>query len=69
MLKSPNPVIVADLLPELLQNLLELLKGLEEEDWARSTVCAGWSVKDVALHLLGGDIGNLSSRRDGHSAH
>jgi len=69
VLKSPNPVIVADLFPELLRNLLELLKGLEEENWARSTVCAGWSVKDVALHLLGGDIGNLSSRRDGHSAH
>ena len=21
------------------------------------TACAGWSVKDVALHLLGGDLG------------
>ena len=29
------------------------------------TVCAGWSVKDVALHILGGDLGNISRRRDG----
>jgi hypothetical protein len=28
-------------------------------------VCPGWSVKDVALHLLGDDIGLLSRRRDG----
>ncbi|MBN1814097.1 MAG: maleylpyruvate isomerase N-terminal domain-containing protein [Anaerolineae bacterium] len=30
--------------------------------------CAGWSVKDVAAHLLGDEIGNLSRRRDGYSA-
>jgi hypothetical protein len=28
-------------------------------------VCPGWSVKDVALHLLGDDIDLLSRRRDG----
>ena len=28
-------------------------------------MCPGWSVKDVALHLLGDDIDRLSRRRDG----
>lgn len=69
MLQSPNPVITAHLFPRLLEGLLELLRGLGDEDWRKSTACPGWSVKDVALHLLGGEIGNLSSRRDDHSIH
>jgi uncharacterized protein (TIGR03083 family) len=67
MLRTPNPIIVVDLFPELLDYLLSLLRGLEEDEWKRSTTCEGWSVKDVALHLLGVEIGNLSSRRDKHS--
>ncbi len=27
-------------------------------------MCSGWSVKDVAAHLLGGDVGILSRKRD-----
>jgi len=64
-LQNPQPVLVLDLFQDLLENLLSLLSGLSAEDWDRPTVCAGWSVKDVALHLLGGEIGNLSWRRDG----
>jgi uncharacterized protein (TIGR03083 family) len=69
VLQSPNPVLTAALFPGLLDNLLELLTGLGDEEWSKSTACPGWSVKDVALHLLGDEIGNLSSRRDGHSIH
>ena len=29
-------------------------------------MCEGWSVKDVAGHILGIDLGNLSRRRDGY---
>jgi uncharacterized protein (TIGR03083 family) len=65
-LHLPKPVLVAGLLPEILDELIELLSGLSSDDWGKATVCAGWSVKDVALHLLGGEIGNLSRRRDGH---
>ena len=67
MLQIPDPVITAHLFPKLLENLLELLWELSDEDWNKPTACQGWSVKDVALHLLGGEIGNLSSRRDDHS--
>jgi uncharacterized protein (TIGR03083 family) len=65
-LRPPPPVIVVDLFPELLDALLALLAGLSAGDWDRPTACPGWSVKDVALHLLGVDVGNLSRRRDGH---
>ena len=62
-----QPILVVDLFPPLLDGLLALLDSLSEEDWARPTACAGWAVKDVADHLLGGDLGMLSRRRDGYS--
>ncbi|MGH2541280.1 MAG: maleylpyruvate isomerase family mycothiol-dependent enzyme, partial [Ardenticatenaceae bacterium] len=68
MLQQPEPVIVLDLFSEDRDALLALLDGLTPEEWERPTVCAGWSVRDVALHLLGGDLGNLSRRRDGFVA-
>jgi uncharacterized protein (TIGR03083 family) len=64
-MKQPEPVQVLELFPEERAALLDVLSGLSEEEWARPTACAGWSVKDVALHILGGDLGNLSVRRDG----
>jgi uncharacterized protein (TIGR03083 family) len=47
-------------------NLLKLLGELREDDWSRSTAAPRWSVKDVAAHLLGGDISILSGKRDGY---
>ncbi len=66
MLTPPEPILVVDLFPETLEALLDLLKSLTPQEWEQPTVCAGWSVKDVALHLLGGTLANLSRRRDGH---
>lgn len=65
-LNPPSPVIAAELFQETLDQLLGLLSGLQVEEWDLPTVCTGWSVKDVALHLLGIEFGNLSSRRDQH---
>jgi uncharacterized protein (TIGR03083 family) len=67
LLQPPQPTLVAALLPEILTELVRLLSGLSAEEWQTPTVCPGWSVKDVALHLLGGEMGNLSRRRDGHA--
>ncbi len=64
-MQPPQPIIVIDLFPEILTELVKLLADLSEQDWQKPTTCPGWSVKDVALHLLGVDIGNLSRRRDG----
>jgi len=64
-LKSPEPVFTAHLFPELLEGLLNLLSGLTSVNWAEPIPRKSWSVKDVALHLLGGDVGVLSRHRNG----
>ena len=63
-LRRAEPILVGDLFPEILDSLLTLLSGLSSEDWERPTACARWSVKDVALHLLGDEVGILSRKRD-----
>lgn len=61
---KPSPIVVTDLFPELLSALVDLLRGLSPAEWERSTVAQGWSVKDIALHLLGDDISIVSRKRD-----
>jgi uncharacterized protein (TIGR03083 family) len=65
--KTAEPILIVDLFPPVLDELLALLEGLSEAQWSASTVCRGWCVKDVALHLLGGDVGILSRKRDQYS--
>ena len=43
---------------------LRLLRGLDETDWLLPTRCPGWTVKDIAAHLLGDHTGRLSAWRD-----
>lgn len=62
----PAPILVQDLFPEVLEALLALLNGLSLSEWESPTAAAGWTVKDIAAHLLAGDIGKLSRRRDGY---
>lgn len=60
-----QPILVIRQFRAVHQELLTLLEGLSAKDWTAPTVCAGCTVKDVAAHLLGGDIGRLSTCRDG----
>jgi uncharacterized protein (TIGR03083 family) len=46
--------------------LVELLRTTDGDGWNRPTVCPGWTVHDLALHLLGVEVGNVSRRRDRH---
>jgi uncharacterized protein (TIGR03083 family) len=64
-MRLAEPVLVGDLLPEIRRLLLELLEELTGAEWDAPTPCPDWTVKDIALHLLGDDIGILSRRRDG----
>lgn len=64
LMQKPRPVDVLDLFGEDRAALLALLGDLDADDWQRPTACAGWTVRDVALHILGGDLANLSRRRD-----
>lgn len=66
-LTPAQPVHVVPLFPELHAGLLDVLAQLSPAQWQQPTACAGWSVHDVALHLLGGDIGILSRKRDRYS--
>ena len=64
---TPLPAIeTLPLFPGERSALLELLADLSASNWEAPTVCPGWSVKDVAAHLLGDDIGRLSWGRDGY---
>jgi uncharacterized protein (TIGR03083 family) len=66
MLRTPEPILIADLFEPLLVSLIELLESLTPDEWATPNVCGEWSLHDLALHLLGGDIGILSRQRDGY---
>lgn len=63
-LKPVEPVATVEHFPGLSAELLLLLKSLAISDWSAATACPGWSVKDVAAHLLGGNLSRLSFGRD-----
>jgi uncharacterized protein (TIGR03083 family) len=64
-MKHPAQILVADRFPALRIQLLELLADLSEDDWVRPTAAPLWSLKDIAAHLLGGDVWILAGKRDG----
>jgi len=61
---SQPPIDVVHLLPLLDEKLLALLRSLTPEDWQHQTIAKLWKVKDVAAHLLDGNIRILSMLRD-----
>jgi len=63
-LRDLQPILTGHLFGPVRRELLSLLHGLDEQEWKRQTAAGQWNVKDVALHILGGDVGNLSRRRD-----
>ena len=60
------PVDTTKLFRPLLGELLTLLRGLDAIAWERPTVARRWLVRDVAAHLLDGDLRKLAVYRDGH---
>ncbi|WP_143194062.1 maleylpyruvate isomerase family mycothiol-dependent enzyme [Micromonospora sp. CB01531] len=61
---SVPPMDTRGLFGEERRDLLSLLDRLTADQWAESTLAEGWTVKDIALHLLDGDLGRLSRERD-----
>ncbi|MCI0713110.1 MAG: maleylpyruvate isomerase family mycothiol-dependent enzyme [Chloroflexi bacterium] len=59
-----QPLDVVALFPQMRNELLRVLNSLSTEQWQAPTACAGWSVKDVALHILSDDVAYLSRHRD-----
>ena len=62
------PILTADLLPEVEQKLIELLRSLSPNDWDRQTLAPKWKVSHVVAHLLDTHLRKLSLVRDAHWA-
>ena len=58
------PIEVKHLLPVLDEKLINLLHSLTPEEWHKPTIAPLWNVKDIAAHLLDGNIRSLSIVRD-----
>ena len=63
-MEQANSIITIDLFPDIDRMLLELLRSLSPEDWEKPTIAPLWKVKDIASHLLDGNIRGLSISRD-----
>ena len=59
-MKTIGPVIATPLFRPERDALLALLESLEPDQWDAPTVCAGWSAKDIAAHLVADDLGCIS---------
>ncbi len=64
-LNPARPIASISLFKPDREALLALLNELTPSQWSTSTVCSGWDVRDVALHMLGGDLASISGHRDG----
>jgi len=60
------PIDVVHLLPVIDKKLIGLLKSLSPDEWRKQTIAKLWKVKDVAAHLLDGNIRILSMLRDNY---
>ncbi|GAB2774824.1 maleylpyruvate isomerase family mycothiol-dependent enzyme [Rhabdobacter roseus] len=65
-MKLPIPIQTLPLFPRLDQKLIELLRSLSASDWEKPTVASRWTVKDIAAHLLDGNLRALSMLRDNY---
>jgi hypothetical protein len=54
------PIPTLHLFQPLEQKLAGLLKSLTAEEWERKTLAKRWRVKDVAAHLLDGQIRTIA---------
>ncbi len=61
------PIPTAHLFPVLEEQLILLLQSLTTAEWNRPTIAKLWTVKDVAAHLLDGNIRMLSILRDNYA--
>lgn len=61
------PIPTIHLFPVLEEQLIQLLHSLKAEEWNRPTIARLWTVKDVAAHLLDGNIRVLSMVRDNYT--
>lgn len=65
-LRPLAPTYTASLMRPLLGELLAVLHSLSEAQWDAPTVAGHWRVRDVAAHLLDGELRKIAAYRDQH---
>jgi uncharacterized protein (TIGR03083 family) len=58
------PIDVRVLFSRQHEAFIALLRDLGDEEWRLPTVCPGWSVQDIAAHVLGDHLSRLARSRD-----
>ena len=66
-MKPVGPIFTVELFPVLDEKLISVLSSISQEDWFKQTIAPEWKVKDVAAHLLDGNIRSLSMLQDDYS--
>ena len=66
LMQKPGPIYTMELFAPTREALLGLLDSLTPGEWHATTVVPAWTVKDIAGHLLKGELGILARRRDGY---
>lgn len=61
-----KPIYTITLFPLLDRLLIDLLRSFSSQDWERPTLAPHWKVKDIAAHLLDGNLRSLSMLRDSY---
>jgi Mycothiol maleylpyruvate isomerase N-terminal domain len=64
MINQHIPAETIHLFPILDNLLIKLLQSLSEKEWNAPTIAKLWNVKDIAAHLLDGNLKGLSNSRD-----
>lgn len=60
------PIPTLQLFPKMDELLLDFLRSLSPADWEKQTIVPLWTIKDIAAHLLDGNLRTLSMSRDGY---
>jgi uncharacterized protein (TIGR03083 family) len=63
-LGGTEPILCTPIMREVDRRLVELLTSLGPAEWELPTIAPGWSVRDVAAHLLDTALRKLSGGRD-----
>ena len=66
MTRAEIPIQTIHLFPKLDQKLTELLHSLRPDEWHKPTLAKQWTVKDIAAHLLDGNLRVISQMRDNY---
>jgi hypothetical protein len=62
------PTDARPLFRPLHRELIGLLRALNAADWERATLAGDWRVRDIAAHLLDGQLRRIAAGRDDHRA-